>query len=397
AVFPSHGQQDKVVEKEEPQCCFQANSYLDPTVLLSQLTEEEPPNDENQEPPSEEGPPSEQEQGPPSEQGRRQEKLQSKEGSVDSASGDMAPPPVSSSANHAVLPGVHSFGSTGGGADSPGRQAASNSPGGLHGLMMSLNPAELLRKVGSEDALNAERKGSTEDEGTTKQKVLKRLSHPLQWMESLASDASSPPAGVAAAAGVGSNPSLSQSPPSNSGNSSSSNVFTKVSNVFTRMSSQEGPMTKRIDSTKSEPPTGGPKSPSKISYRSMGAKQGKLMPKPSQAFDDPPMYLCLRMGKPKGERIPRKVPLMSYGKRRICPEYWFSVPKRRTEDLYRFLLLWLPQCYGELNVEELEGRGLEVIDPEQDVLEESTQDGSLDEEGHKIPDLKESWEVRFII
>ena len=49
----------------------------------------------------------------------------------------------------------------------------------------------------------------------------------------------------------------------------------------------------------------------------------------------------------------------------------------RAEDLYHFLLLWLPQSYGELNPDELETRGLEIINLEHDVLEEVSKQYSM--------------------
>jgi len=54
----------------------------------------------------------------------------------------------------------------------------------------------------------------------------------------------------------------------------------------------------------------------------------KLIPRPVHTFEEPPpLYLRLRMGKPKDKKIPKSTPIMSYGKKKMKPEYWFSVLK----------------------------------------------------------------------
>jgi hypothetical protein len=35
------------------------------------------------------------------------------------------------------------------------------------------------------------------------------------------------------------------------------------------------------------------------------------------------------MGKPIDRKIPKSTPIMSYGKKKMRPEYWFSVPRNR--------------------------------------------------------------------
>ena len=57
--------------------------------------------------------------------------------------------------------------------------------------------------------------------------------------------------------------------------------------------------------------------------------RAELIPRPARASDDPPLYLRLRMGKPAGRPLPRTTPLMSYGRKRMKPEYWFGVPRNR--------------------------------------------------------------------
>lgn len=56
----------------------------------------------------------------------------------------------------------------------------------------------------------------------------------------------------------------------------------------------------------------------------------ELLPRPVHTFEEPPpLYLRLRMGKPKDKKIPKSTPIMSYGKKKMKPEYWFSVPRNR--------------------------------------------------------------------
>uniref|UniRef100_A0A6P7G1E7 Nuclear receptor coactivator 7-like n=1 Tax=Diabrotica virgifera virgifera TaxID=50390 RepID=A0A6P7G1E7_DIAVI len=100
----------------------------------------------------------------------------------------------------------------------------------------------------------------------------------------------------------------------------------------------------------------------KLDYRSMVSVEDmpelfvsfdKLIPRPARSCDDPPLYLRLRMGKPLNKVIPRSTPLMSYGKKKMRPEYWFSVPKNRIDELYKFIQGWVPHLYGELDEEKI--------------------------------------------
>lgn len=79
----------------------------------------------------------------------------------------------------------------------------------------------------------------------------------------------------------------------------------------------------------------------------------ELIPRPARSCEDPPLYLRLRMGKPTNRPIPRSTPLMSYGKKKMRPEYWFSVPRNRVDQLFNFIHAWVPHLYGELNEEQV--------------------------------------------
>lgn len=79
----------------------------------------------------------------------------------------------------------------------------------------------------------------------------------------------------------------------------------------------------------------------------------ELIPRPARSCEDPPLYLRLKMGKPMNKKIPHSTPLMSYGKKKMRPEYWFSIPKNRVDELYKFIQAWVPQLYGELDEEKV--------------------------------------------
>lgn len=183
-----------------------------------------------------------------------------------------------------------------------------------------------------------------------KNKMLKRLSYPLSWMEGLTGE-------NAAGSQQGSQ---SDSMPNSADSHNSTSVFSKV---FNRRSSLGGFVrgSTKSSSTSSNPP--------RLDYRSMVsmdempdlfASFDKLIPRPARPSDDPPLYLSLRMGKPAGRPLPRTTQLMSYGRKRMKPQYWFSIPRNRVDDLFKFLTHWVPDRYGPLG--DVAARGYELID-----------------------------------
>ncbi|XP_018045795.1 PREDICTED: oxidation resistance protein 1 isoform X3 [Atta colombica] len=132
----------------------------------------------------------------------------------------------------------------------------------------------------------------------------------------------------------------------------------------------------------------------------------KLIPRPARSCEDPPLYLRLRTGRPKDKKIPRSTPIMSYGKKKLRPEYWFSVPRNRVDDLYRFIHAWVPNLYGELDENYWRERGYILSDTDTDLSPElsphesgegadSTEENKArDGQGDDISELtRESWEV----
>lgn len=93
----------------------------------------------------------------------------------------------------------------------------------------------------------------------------------------------------------------------------------------------------------------------------------ELIPRPARACADPPLYLRLRMGRPVGKSMPLPSNVvMSYGKNKLRPEFWFSIPKNRIDELYRFLNTWVPHLYGELDEDGIAKRGFELIQHDTD-------------------------------
>ncbi|XP_015440158.1 PREDICTED: oxidation resistance protein 1 isoform X2 [Dufourea novaeangliae] len=240
---------------------------------------------------------------------------------------------------------------------------------------------------------------------TRRNKMLKRLSYPLSWMEGLTGEKEDE--NKSGSDKVASLP--------NSADSHHSSVFSKV---FSRRSSvgtfiRQQPLTSSgsssVDSSRgSKTSTNAPR----LDYRSMVSVEDmpelfvsfdKLIPRPARSCEDPPLYLRLRTGRPKDKKIPRSTPIMSYGKKKLRPEYWFSVPRNRVDDLYRFIHAWVPSLYGELDENYWRERGYILSDTDTDLSPElspheageSAEDGKdRNQDGDEISDLtRESWEL----
>ncbi|XP_032676390.1 oxidation resistance protein 1 isoform X3 [Odontomachus brunneus] len=242
---------------------------------------------------------------------------------------------------------------------------------------------------------------------TRRNKMLKRLSYPLSWMEGLTGEKEDESKSISDK--VSSLPS--------SADSHHSSVFSKV---FSRRSSvgtfiRQQPLTSSgsssVDSSRGSKTSTAPR----LDYRSMVSVEDmpelfvsfdKLIPRPARSCEDPPLYLRLRTGRPKDKKIPRSTPIMSYGKKKLRPEYWFSVPRNRVDDLYRFIHAWVPTLYGELDENYWRERGYILSDTDTDLSPElspheagegadSTEEGKTrGHEGDEITELtRESWEV----
>ncbi|XP_019887775.1 nuclear receptor coactivator 7 isoform X5 [Ooceraea biroi] len=326
----------------------------------------------------------------------------------------------------------------------------------------------------AEEAEKDEEHKDDDKQETRRNKMLKRLSYPLSWMEGLTGEKEDE------------SKSISDKVPSlpNSADSHHSSVFSKVfssspinlvsdfsSGLFAKTPSEESggggrasgtpPLTASSlsqDSSNFSPGPGGligrssvgtfirqqpltssgsssvdssrgsktSAAPPRLDYRSMVSVDDmpelfvsfdiqapnfpeleglELIPRPARSCEDPPLYLRLRTGRPKDKKIPRSTPIMSYGKKKLRPEYWFSVPRNRVDDLYRFIHAWVPSLYGELDENYWRERGYILFDTDTDLSPElsphestegadTTEEGKSREGGDDITDLtRESWEL----
>ncbi|XP_015835717.1 oxidation resistance protein 1 isoform X2 [Tribolium castaneum] len=329
----------------------------------------------------------------------------------------------------------------------------------------------------------SESKEETEKADTRKNKMLKRLSYPLSWMETLAGDkeeekppnhphsadvhhssvfskvfSSSPinlvdfgtglflnktpseesgGSGGPHSAGSG-GPPLSDSPRTDSSSFFPTNIISSVGASVGAVGASVGAMGASVGATvgamgaqvgasvgavgatvgavgrssvgtfirqPTESSTKSKAPPPKLDYRSMVSVDDmpelfvsfdKLIPRPARSCEDPPLYLRLRMGKPLDKPIPRSTPLMSYGKKKMRPEYWFSVPRNRVDELYKFIQAWVPHLYGELNEEQVKARNFALVEMDTELWSEeptpsASRHGSQDGELTEI--TKESWEL----
>ncbi|XP_037083133.1 oxidation resistance protein 1-like isoform X2 [Pollicipes pollicipes] len=282
---------------------------------------------------------------------------------------------------------------------------------------------------------------------TKKQKVWKRLSHPLTWMESLSGAQER-------------EPTPSSAPPhlENTPKSMLSNVVSSVSSVSNAIASSpryivdlgSGLLSSLSpgDAELGTTPAGAPREPATTGRAGSLSEQearkegnsvfyterssldrrpraqasfggyknlvsmderpslftsfDELIPKPSQRADDPPLYLCLIMGKRKGRKIRKTVRIVSYGEEKLRSELWFSIPRDKCDQLYHFIQYWAPEIYGSLQTTKPEERGFELVDSDSDIWEADegweavASDATSGEAGlidlpRQLP--KQSWEV----
>ncbi|XP_032595883.1 uncharacterized protein LOC6567756 isoform X7 [Drosophila grimshawi] len=237
---------------------------------------------------------------------------------------------------------------------------------------------------------------SVDKQADKKNKMLKRLSYPLTWVEGLTGEGGAPPA-----PGGSLNKSSDTDSAPNTGDSNQSvfsKVFSRRSSIgtFIRPHSSEGTSSStKLKEAKQQAP--------KLDYRSMVSMDDKpelfisvdkLIPRPARACSDPPLYFRLRMGKPIGKAIPQGTTVMSYGKNKLRAEYWFSVPKNRVDELYRFINTWVKHLYGELDEEQIKARGFELIQEDTEWTKSGTTKSGGSQDGEDISDLtRESWEL----
>ncbi|XP_071006872.1 nuclear receptor coactivator 7-like isoform X2 [Oncorhynchus clarkii lewisi] len=66
----------------------------------------------------------------------------------------------------------------------------------------------------------------------------------------------------------------------------------------------------------------------------------------------PPMFLCLKVGKPMRKSFVFSRSSSPAHTREKQPEYWFAVPQERVDHLYAFFVQWSPDVYGKVAREQ---------------------------------------------
>lgn len=74
-----------------------------------------------------------------------------------------------------------------------------------------------------------------------------------------------------------------------------------------------------------------------------------MLPSKEEKSKTPPMFLCIKVGKPmrKSFSTQSTVMVQQYARKRKQPEYWFAVPRERVDHLYTFFVQWSPEVYGK--------------------------------------------------
>lgn len=69
------------------------------------------------------------------------------------------------------------------------------------------------------------------------------------------------------------------------------------------------------------------------------------------------------------------------GRKKYEREYWFSVPKEKSKNLYHFFQKWAPEVYGDVDtLSGCEARGLEPINTDDEGEEEEEEAEEVEEE-----------------
>ncbi|NXY01411.1 NCOA7 protein, partial [Pteruthius melanotis] len=88
-----------------------------------------------------------------------------------------------------------------------------------------------------------------------------------------------------------------------------------------------------------------------------------MLPSKEEKSKTPPMFLCIKVGKPMRKSFVSQSTTMSqqYSKKIKQPEYWFAVPRERVDHLYTFFVQWSPEIYGK----DAKEQGFVVVEKEE--------------------------------
>ncbi|XP_048250781.1 oxidation resistance protein 1-like isoform X3 [Haliotis rufescens] len=117
----------------------------------------------------------------------------------------------------------------------------------------------------------------------------------------------------------------------------------------------------------------------------------ELIARPAARSEDPPLYLCLRVGHPKNKEVSQTCPIESYRATKKKPEYWFSIPRDKVDQLYAFFVQWTPEIYGDEDDIDPETRGFVVISDDDQLKEEQLE--IVDEHFASIQKIRKDWEI----
>ncbi|KAM3931782.1 nuclear receptor coactivator 7 isoform 2-T3 [Leptodactylus fuscus] len=88
-----------------------------------------------------------------------------------------------------------------------------------------------------------------------------------------------------------------------------------------------------------------------------------MLPSKEEKSKIPPMFLCIKVGKPMRKSFATQTTAMvqQYARKRKQPEYWFAVPQERVDHLYTFFVQWSPEVYGK----DAKEQGFVVVEKEE--------------------------------
>ncbi|KAM9016790.1 nuclear receptor coactivator 7 isoform 4-T10 [Ara ararauna] len=88
-----------------------------------------------------------------------------------------------------------------------------------------------------------------------------------------------------------------------------------------------------------------------------------MLPSKEEKSKTPPMFLCIKVGKPMRKSFASQSTTMSqqYSRKIKQPEYWFAVPRERVDHLYTFFVQWSPEIYGK----DAKEQGFVVVEKEE--------------------------------
>ncbi|XP_043938115.1 nuclear receptor coactivator 7 isoform X2 [Protopterus annectens] len=88
-----------------------------------------------------------------------------------------------------------------------------------------------------------------------------------------------------------------------------------------------------------------------------------IIPSKDETSKNPPMFLCLRVGKPMRKSFAVQSTFMTpqYSRKGSQSEYWFAVPQERVDQLYAFFVHWSPEVYGK----EAKDQGFVVVEKDE--------------------------------